>query len=313
MSQTTQKGKYERQVPERKIAAVRELSELIKTKKTLLVASIKNLPASQFQEIVKKLRGKAVVKVPKKSLIFRAIDESGKEGLKKVKEYIEGSVAILFSDIDSFELASELLESKTPAKAKAGQEAPEDIEVQAGPTDLVPGPAISELGALGIQVQIEKGKIHIKEPKVIVKKGEKISELAADIMNKLDIKPFSVGFIPLTAYDIEKDKLYPKIEIDKEKTVEELKTAFSKALAFAVEIGYACKDTIKFLLAKASAHETAIKKLVKETPDSTEQKQEKVEETTKQETTAETEEKQSDKEAAENKPSDSPEGGQEQK
>ena len=187
-------------VSEKKIIAVKEFSDLIKDKRTILIASIKNLPASQFQEISKKLRGKALVKVSKKNLVLRAIDSSENEKIKSIKEYIDESIAILFSDLDSFELASELIESKSPAKAKSGQEAPKDIEIQEGPTDLMPGPAISELGALGIQIQIEKGKITIKEPKVIVKKGEKISENAANIMNKLDIKPFSFDFIHLIAF-----------------------------------------------------------------------------------------------------------------
>ncbi|MCK4553129.1 50S ribosomal protein L10, partial [Candidatus Pacearchaeota archaeon] len=187
--------KRENPIPNQKIKSVEELSELIKNKKTILIASIKNIPASQFQEIGKKLRGKAIVKVLKKSLIFRAIDSAGNEAVKKLQEHVVDSVAVLFSDLDSFELASELEESKSPAKAKAGQEAPEDIEIPEGPTDLVPGPAVSELGALGIQIKIEKGKIHIKNAKVIAKQGEKISQGAAALMSKLDIKPFSIGFI----------------------------------------------------------------------------------------------------------------------
>lgn len=249
-------------VPEKKINMVKELSDLIKNKKTILIASIKNLPASQFQEIGKKLRDNVIIKVPKKNLIFRAIDESKNENVKKLKEQIKESTAILFSDLDSFDLASELIESKSPAGAKAGQEAPEDIEVQEGPTDLIPGPAISELGVLGIQIQIEKGKINIKESKVIVKKGEKISANAASIMNKLDIKPFSVGFIPLVAFDIKEEKLYLNIKIDKEETLKELKESFSKALAFAVEISYFSEDTIKFLIGKAGTHEKALEKLI---------------------------------------------------
>jgi len=73
-------------------------------------------------------------------LIFRALDSETNETLKKLKAKLKDSVAILFSDLDCFELAGELLINKSPAKAKAGQEAPEDIEIQAGPTDLVPGP-----------------------------------------------------------------------------------------------------------------------------------------------------------------------------
>lgn len=249
-------------VSEKNVSVVKEFSDLIKNKRTILIASIKNLPASQFQEISKKLRGKTLVKVPKKNLILRAINDSENEKIKEIKEYVDGSVAILFSDLDSFELASELIENKNPAKAKPGQEAPEDIEIPAGSTDLIPGPAISELGALGIQIQIEKGKINIKEPKIIVKKGEEISANAANIMNKLDIKPFSVGLIPLVAFDTKEEKFYSDINIDKEEVIHEMKNLFGKALAFAVEMNYASKDTMKFLLAKAGIHEKALESLL---------------------------------------------------
>lgn len=254
-------------IPKYKLDTVKELAELVKTKKTILVASIKNIPASQFQEIGKKLRSKAIVKVPKKSLIFRALDSSADEEIKKLREKIDDSFAILFSDLDSFELASELEESKSPAKAKPGQEAPEDIEIPEGPTDLIPGPAISELGALGIQIKIEKGKIHIKEAKVIAKKGAKISQGAADLMSKLDIKPFSVGFIPLCAFDTKEGKLYLNIKIDKEATVEKLKTSFGKVLGFAVGIGYTSEDTIKLLIGKANAHSNKINRIVTGEPE----------------------------------------------
>lgn len=255
------------QIPERKIKTVKELVDLIKGKKTILVASIKNLPASQFQEISKKLRGKAIVKVPKKNLIFRAIDEAGSEEVKKVKEQIEDSVAVLFSDLDSFDLAAELLKSKTPAKAKPGQDAPFDIEVEPGPTDLVPGPAISELGALGIQIQIQEGKIHIKEPKVIAKEGSKISQGAADIMAKLDIKPFSIGFIPLSGYDTESGTLYLEIKIDKEGTLNSLKDAYSKTLGFGVGVGYVCSETVKLMVQKAAGEEKRLIRVISGDPE----------------------------------------------
>lgn len=271
--------RIEKQVPEKKLKIVKELVNLIKGKKTFLIVSIKNLPASQFQEIGKKLRGKATVKVPKKNLIFKAIEESGIEKAEELKKEIKEDTALLFSDIDSFKLASELIENKRPAKGKTGQITPVDIEVEAGPTELVPGPAISELGALGIKIQIDKGKIHIKEPKVIVKEGEKLSENAASLMNKLDIKPFSIGFIPLSAYDTREEKLYVNIQIDKEGVLENLKNSFGKALAFAIEIGLVNENTVKFLLSKARIHEIALSNLTKDSEASEEKPEEKKEDT----------------------------------
>ena len=77
------KTKRQQPIPERKLKSVKELTDLIKNKGTILVASIKNLPSAQFQQIGKKLRGKAIVKVPKKNLFFRALDSSGIEEVKQ--------------------------------------------------------------------------------------------------------------------------------------------------------------------------------------------------------------------------------------
>ena len=52
------------------------------------------------------------------------------------------------------------------------------------------------------------------------------------------------------------------IKVDKEKTLEELKIAFGKALSFAVEIDYVCKDTIGFLIRKAGAQEQKLKRTI---------------------------------------------------
>jgi large subunit ribosomal protein L10 len=289
----------ENPIPQKKVNLVSELANLIKTKQTVLLASIKNLPASQFQEIGKKLRGKAIVKVPKKNLIFRAIDDSGNDAVMKLKEKIKDSTAVLFSDLDSFELAGELMQNKSPAKAKPGQIAPEDIEIPEGPTELVPGPAISELGALGIKIQIENGKITIKAAKVIAKEGEEISQKAADLMSKLDIKPFSIGYIPLCAFDLKEGKMYTEIKIDREEAVENLKAAHGKALPFAVEVGYPAEDTIKFLIGKAGSHGKVIEQMQ---PAETEKKVEEVAEEKAEEPAAEEPKDQT----PEDKPEESP-------
>ena len=252
------KAAHKTHVSKKKIEGLSEITKLAKESRTILVASIKNIPLSQYQEISKKLRGKAVVKVPKKSIIFRMLDSLKEKSAEEFKEMIEESTAVLFSDMDAFDLASELVNKRSPAKAKTGQEAPADIEIPAGPTDLVPGPAISELGALGIQIQIDKGKISIKAPKVVTKKGEKISAAAADVMSKLGIKPFTIGFVPLAALDTKEKKVYSEIRIDRDGAVNEMKSAFAKALSFAVAIGYASPETIKFLIQKAGRQELAI-------------------------------------------------------
>ena len=247
-------GKKTTHVTDRKKKEVKELIDLIKTKNILI-------------EIVKKLRGKAIVKVPKKSMIFKALNDSGEASVKDIEEKIKENVAVLFSDMDCFDLAAELVKNKSPAKAKAGQEAPEDIEVPAGPTELVPGPAISELGAVGIMIQIDKGKLTIKQAKVVAQKGEKISGPVADILSKLDIKPFTISLVPLAGFDAKEKKVYLNVEIDREGIIAKLKEAYGKSLPFAVDIGYTSKDTIKFLLQKAGRYANKINRIMTGEPE----------------------------------------------
>ena len=284
-------------IPESKIKSVKELSDLIKNKKTILFADISNIPGSQFQQISKKLRGKAIVKVPKRNLFLRALDSAKGDKIKELKEQFKGAVALLFSDLDSYELAALLVKNKSPAKAKQGQIAPEDLEVPEGPTELIPGPAISELGALGIQIQIKGGKIEIKQPKVVTKQGKEISQGAADILSKLNIKPFSIGFIPLSAYDSKENTIYLDIKINTEETVQELVSGFSKALAFSVEIGYANSETITFMIQKAAKYEKALESLSPKE----EVKEEKTEEKVEEEKPAEETQTPEDKTGEENK------------
>jgi len=80
-------------------------------------------------------------------------------------------------------------------------------------------------------------------------------------MNKLNIKPFSIGFEPLVAYDTKEDKLYVGIKIDAEGALNSLKEAYAKAFGFAINLGYPNEETIKFLIGKAGRHEKAISSL----------------------------------------------------
>ncbi|MGC9309297.1 MAG: 50S ribosomal protein L10 [Candidatus Nanoarchaeia archaeon] len=249
-------------VSDKKKAEVKRLAELMNNNKTVMVVSIKNLPASQFQEIRKGLRGEADVKVAKKSLIDFALEHAKEDKLSDLVKYVQDNSAIIFSNEDAFELSAKLSDKKTPAKARPGQVAPEDITVEAGPTSLVPGPDISILSSAGLQVKVEDGKIAIQKPAILVKAGEEVDEQKASILEKLDITPFEVGLEPVAAYS--EGKVYVDIKINKQEVLANLLAAYSRGLAFAVSINYACKETIGFIISKAVSHERALDSLIKE-------------------------------------------------
>jgi len=249
-------------ISESKIKIVEEISEKIKSVRTTLLASCKNLPGEQFHEIKKSLRGKAEIKVAKKNIINRSIDNIEKGYIKNLKKELKSDIVIFFSDLDPFELSALLSENQSPAKARYGDIAPEDIEIEPGPTELIPGPAISELSGVGLKVKVKEGKLEIMKGAVVAKKGEKITSGVANVLGKLNMKPMKVGFIPIAAYDSKDDKVYLGIKINKEETLETLKEFIKKALGFAINIDYTTKETISYFIAKASAEEKALGKLV---------------------------------------------------
>jgi large subunit ribosomal protein L10 len=237
---------------------VNELAEKMKSSRTIMIVNIRGLPSKQFQDIKKSIREQAQVQVAKKNILRRAIEKVGKESILPLEDYVKENSAFILSDKEGYELAGILIKKKTPTSAKAGQIAPEDIEVKSGPTSLVPGPAISELSSAGLQVSVENGKLSIKTSKIIAHKGEIIKPNVASILQKLNIMPFSVGLEPVAIYDVKEERIYTDIKIDSDAVVASLKDAASKALGFAQKIVYYCRETIGYLLAKANAEETRI-------------------------------------------------------
>lgn len=183
--------------------------------------------------------------------------------MKDIEKYLDEGAAILFSQLDVFELAGILADERVSIKAKPGQVALQDIHIEPGATDMPAGPMISDFGNAGIKIAIENGKIVIKESKVLVRKGERISEGVAGILGKIEITPFTVGLEPIAAFDARTRKTYAGIKIDKHATLEDFRKAAANARAVALFISYPAREIINMLFAKANMQARAINSLIK--------------------------------------------------
>jgi large subunit ribosomal protein L10 len=236
----------------KKIQEVIQLKDLMKKYRVISVADLANLPSSNLQAIRNKLREKLDIKVTKKRLIIRAIDELKEKDLSSLKPYLEISIpALIFSNEEPFRLFRLIKEGRTNATAKPGQLAPMDLTISAGPTSFTPGPIIGELGAIGLQTSVEQGKIVIKKDKLIVKQGEVIKQEVASILAKLGIEPIEISFNILAIYD--NGVLYKKsvLDVSQEDYINKIKLAYNQATKLAEEIGYISKDNIELMLTKA--------------------------------------------------------------
>ncbi len=171
-------------VAEWKIKELQFLKSLISKYKTVGVVDFYKLPASNLREIREKLRGKVLIRMSKKKLILRALTESG----IKIEESDLGLMpALIFSDLDPISLYKLIRRTISKRFLDAGEAAPVDIEIPAGPTNLLPM-AMAMLRPLGLKVAVDKGKIKILQSKVICKAGEKINPNVSSLLRKLGLK-----------------------------------------------------------------------------------------------------------------------------
>lgn len=238
-------------VSEKKKLEVEQLKKEFKKYPVIGIVDMFKLPARQLQEIKDSLRGKALIKMYKKSIIKLAIEGSGIESLAKIEAEIRNQPALLLSDVDPFELANIIDSSKSSAPAKAGDIAAKNIVVNEGPTSLKPGPVIGELQRVKLPAGVEGDKIVIKKDTTIVRQGEQISKPVADVLMKLGIQPVEISLNLLAAY--ERGTIYGKdvLFIPVEKFRNDIISAYRNAFNLAIEMSYPSAETLPFLFMKA--------------------------------------------------------------
>ena len=213
---------------------------------------MENLPARQLQIMKEKLRATVTLRMSKKRLMRIAIEnvKNDKKGIEELEKHFKGMPALICTEQSPFELFKTLKKNKSSAPAKAGQIAPIDIKVGAGPTPFAPGPVIGELGNLGIKSKIENNKIVITEDSIVAKEGEVISEKLAGILTRLNIRPIEVGLNLIAVYDHGEILTKEVLDIDEEAYINDMKAAHIKAFTLATEIGYPAKGVVELLIAK---------------------------------------------------------------
>ncbi len=244
------------QVLEAKSTEVEAIKDILKEYKSIGIASLKKVRASQLQELKKSMAGKVYLRVLKNTLIKIALEEMNQAELKKLEAYLEGSNVFLFTDLNPFKLALLLERGKVKTTAKSGDIAAMDVVIPSGNTGQPPGPVISQLNAVGLPTRIESGSVWISKDTLVVRRGEIINERLAGVLSKLGIKAVELGISMRAVFDngliISGDQLI----VDVEATRKSVQARNSEALALALEIGYASKDTIKPLLQRA--HQKAV-------------------------------------------------------
>jgi len=244
-------------LPEWKVNDVAELVEKISKSRVVGVVGLREIPASNLQQMRGDMRGNVEIRMVRNTIARRALEASAPD-IRPLADFIEDQTALIFSNDNPFKLNSLLEKGKKPMPIKPGARAPKDIVVEAGETSFSPGPMVGKLQAAGIPAAIKGGKVVINQKITLAKEGEIVSAKTADILKTMEIFPRNVGLELRAAYEgglIFKSK---DLRIDVEAQIAELSIASSKAFSFAVEIGYVTPQTIGPMLQKAQTKARAL-------------------------------------------------------
>lgn len=237
-----------------KLKLVKEVEHLSEEFPVVAVLNMESLPLAQLQNMRSKLRGSVKIIGGRKNIFGLGLKNASKHhaNLDLLIEKMDGILpALLFAKDNPFTLYKKLEKSKTDAPAKAGQKAPKDIIVPAGPTGFAPGPVIGELGSVGIKAGIDAGKVTIKQDSIVAKEGDVITPLLAGILTRLNIKPMQIGLNIVAIY--ENGSIYEKsvLSVDEKQFIENITQASTWAFNLAMDAGIMTSETTELMIQKA--------------------------------------------------------------
>jgi len=168
----------------------------------VFICGADNVGSNQLHKCRKALRGKAELLMGKNTMIRKAIRGHAVNNprLEALLPFIKNNVGFVFTNDDLTYVKKVLEEQKVAASAKVGNIASCDVFVPPGLTGLDPSQT-SFFQALNIPTKINKGQIEISSEVHLLKPGNKVGASEANLLGKLDIKPFRYGLVIKTVYD----------------------------------------------------------------------------------------------------------------
>jgi large subunit ribosomal protein LP0 len=186
----------------RKQVYFNKLVKLLEEYPKIVICGADNVGSNQMQLIRKALRGQGVLLMGKNTMIRKAVrgQVQNNAALEALLPLIKGNVGFVFTKADLSAIKKTLTAQKVAAPAKVGAIAPVEVIVKAGPTGLEPTQT-SFLQALNIPSKINKGQVEIVNDVKILDKGQRVGASEANLLAKLNVKPFQYGLIIKTVYD----------------------------------------------------------------------------------------------------------------
>jgi large subunit ribosomal protein LP0 len=235
---------------EKKKNYINQLQNLCEEYKKIIVVNADNVGSSQFAEVRKALRGRAIILMGKKTLMRKAINmySDRNEQLKKILPFCRGNIGLVFTNDDLVEIKNIIVEHKVAAPAKQGSISPVRVIIPAQNTGMEPTKT-SFFQALNIATKITRGSVEILHDHVLLEPGDKVGNSEATLLQMMNIKPFTYGLTITQIYD--DGALYAPAVLDltEDDLMKKFQNAVSNVAAVSLEVGYPTEASIPHSIA----------------------------------------------------------------
>ncbi|MEM0218532.1 MAG: 50S ribosomal protein L10 [Desulfurococcaceae archaeon] len=248
---------YSHRVPEEKVKLAKEIEELAKNHRSMLIVDLSGVPAKHIQMLRKKLAKHAIMKVVKPKVALKALENLQRD-VEKLKPYMTGQIMLIFSNKNVFELANTVEGFITYDYHSPGDIADKEIVIPEGNTGLPPGPILSVFGRLKIPTKVQGNVVYVAKDTVVAKPGDTISADLASILQKLGLALKEIKVRVKCGFD--EDLFIPgdKLKINLAEYEESIKQAALDAFKLAVELVIPEPIVLNYTIVKAQRHALAL-------------------------------------------------------
>jgi len=243
----------------KKLGYFQKLTALVDEYPKVLIVEADNVGSNHMQKIRIQLRGQAVVLMGKNTMIRKALRGHLEKNprLEELLPTVRGNVGFIFTKGDLASVKAKVVSLRVDAPAKVGVIAPNDVTVPAGPTGLEPTQT-SFLQALNIPSKINKGQVEIINDFLLLKKGDKVGQSEAALLQKLSIRPFTYGLVVKSVFD--EGMIYDAAVLDptEKELLDRFATGVRNVAALGLQISFPTTAAVPHLLVNAYTNLLAI-------------------------------------------------------
>jgi len=237
-----------------------KLVQLLEEYPCILVVGADNVGSNHMQNIRKALRTKgAVLLMGKNTMIRKAIrgHVGANPAVEQLLPMVKGNIGFVFCKGELSEIKKILLAARVEAPAKTGAIAPCKVVVPAQNTGLEPTQT-SFFQALNIQTKIARGQIEIIQDVPLIEEGQKVGASEANLLAKLNIKPFSYGLSLSQVYDNGSIYSHKVLDLTDEEILKKFQNGVRNIASVSLQVGIPTAASLPHSIARGFKNVLAI-------------------------------------------------------